>query len=90
MPRYTTPPAKDENGGYTDWIFPRRGNVYKLACCDCGLVHDLEFAVVNAEDIGGGRIRIWKARGKNLQVAFRAKRNERSTAQMRRHKNQKG
>ncbi len=28
-----------------EWVFPiRRG--YKLCCCDCGLVHDMDFRVV--------------------------------------------
>jgi hypothetical protein len=49
-----------------EWVQPvRRG--YKLACCDCGLVHTLDFRVY------AGR------------VQFRAYRNERSTALMRRH-----
>lgn len=54
--------------GWTDWISPRPG--YKLACCDCGLVHDMEFRV---DDLG--------------RVNFRARRNNRSTGQMRRHAN---
>lgn len=28
--------------GWTDWIFPRRGG-YRMMCCDCGLVHELQF-----------------------------------------------
>jgi len=57
--RYTRP-----NDG--EWVQPvRRG--YKLACCDCGLVHTLDF-------------RVHKGR-----VQFRAWRNNRSTALMRRH-----
>ena len=36
---YTAP-----KGGWTEWIQPiRRG--YKLACCDCGLVHNVDFRV---------------------------------------------
>lgn len=32
--------------GFTEWIQPiERG--YKFACCDCGLVHDLNFQVVD-------------------------------------------
>lgn len=53
--------------GWSDWIHPLPG--YKMACCDCGLVHNLEFDI---NDLG--------------QVIFRASRNVRSTAQMRRHR----
>ena len=29
-----------------EWVFPvHRG--YRLACCDCGSVHDIDFRVVN-------------------------------------------
>ena len=55
-----------------EWIQPiPRG--YKLACCDCGLVHTMDFRVVK-----------W-AKGKRTKVQFRVFRNARSTAMMRRH-----
>lgn len=33
--------------GWTDWIKPHIGHnpPYRIACCDCGLVHELEFAM---------------------------------------------
>ena len=31
------------NDGWTPWIIPLPG--YKIACCDCGLVHRFEFRV---------------------------------------------
>jgi hypothetical protein len=48
-----------------EWVQPKRRG-YKLGCCDCGLVHTLDFRV------HAGR------------PQFRASRNERSTALMRR------
>ncbi|MBK5202124.1 MAG: hypothetical protein JJE45_00180 [Prolixibacteraceae bacterium] len=42
---------------------------YKMACCDCGLVHDIDFKVEGN--------RAW----------LRVRRNNRSTAMVRRHKN---
>lgn len=51
--------------GWSDWIHLLPG--YKMACCDCSLVHNLEFRI---DAIG--------------QINFRAQRNVRSTAQMRR------
>lgn len=52
-----------------EWQTPIRKG-YKLACCDCCLVHTLDFRLVK--------------RGKIYKIEFRAFRNERSTALMRR------
>lgn len=48
-----------------EWVQPVR-NGYRMACCDCGLVHDVDFRV------------------KNGRVQLRARRNNRSTAAIRR------
>ena len=62
MMKYTKPEAGE-------WINPvKRG--YKLACCDCGLVHRLDFEHVK---FGRGR-----------KIIFRAFRDERATAAVRR------
>ena len=52
-----------------EWVQPRRRG-YKLACCDCGLVHTLNFRLIR-----------W---GRGHKVQFQAFRNNRSTAAMRR------
>lgn len=31
------------------WITPRMSG-YKLECCDCGLIHSVDFAVIDSED----------------------------------------
>ena len=59
--------------GWTDWIKPEQPKprgVYKLACCDCGLVHDVQFRVDRDGD--------------EHVVVMRLRRNNRSTAAMRR------
>jgi hypothetical protein len=66
MTKFTQEYAVDN--GWSDWIYPVMKG-YKMACCDCGLVHDLEFRIVE--------------NGK--RVEFRARRNNRSTGQIRRH-----
>lgn len=72
--------------GWCEDQFPiMRG--YKMACCDCGLVHDMEFDVFeikkfNKDESFQGRIR----KGKKWRVIIRAKRNNRSTGAMRRKK----
>lgn len=57
--------------GWSDWIRPLPG--YRMACCDCGLVHDLELRV---DDAGNPN--------------FRARRNTRSTGQLRRQMVRRG
>lgn len=54
-----------------EWVRPVKKG-YKMACCDCGLVHVLEFAHI---PYGRGR-----------KIIFRAWRDERATAAKRRNK----
>lgn len=42
MPTFRQEVAEDD--GWSRWIFPHPER-YKLACCDCGLVHDMQFRV---------------------------------------------
>lgn len=51
-----------------EWVKPARKG-YKMACCDCGLVHLLDFTIVGK---------------KRKLILFRAFRDERATAAMRR------
>ena len=39
MPKFRLEIEGDD--GWSDWIHPLGG--YRFACCDCGLVHNLEF-----------------------------------------------
>jgi len=69
--------------GFTRWIKPvMRG--YLMACCDCGLVHELEFVALEAgpEDRYGRWVGRKLARGK-WRVAFRARRAEGHTRRQR-------
>ena len=69
---------KLNDAGWTEWFSPKHGhgeNNYKLACCDCGLVHDLQFRIKMANVDG---------RLKN-SVFMRARRNNRATGQKRRN-----
>lgn len=59
----------EKNGDWTEWIRPKRKG-YKMACCDCGLVHNLDFRV--------------RKEWRGLVVEFRASRNSRATGQIRR------
>jgi len=66
-----------ENGdGWSDWIMPNQP-IYKMMCCDCGLVHNIEFDIMFDE------------MNKKDRPIFRVQRNNRSTSQARRHKKNK-
>lgn len=58
---------------------------YKLACCDCGLVHDTEFYVVYiTKRLPGGDMEMKALHSSNYRVVFKVRRNARSTAALRR------
>lgn len=57
------------------WIKPRRKG-YQMACCDCGLVHELQFKLIK------------HGKDKKSYIFMRAFRNEMATGQIR-HKMQK-
>jgi len=44
MSRYKTHEAGEN--GYTEWVTPVEVG-YKMSCCDCGLVHSLDFRVTD-------------------------------------------
>lgn len=86
MPRVEKMFEKHENGGWTDWLHPvkRRGVIpYILVCCDCGLAHSMEFAIVDKDGERVDHMEFEKQTGMTLN--FRAKRNNLSTAHNRRH-----
>ncbi len=74
----------EKETGWSDDQFPiMRG--YKMACCDCGLVHDMEFDVFEIKkNIKDGSFSGKVRKGKKWRVIIRARRNNRSTGQMRR------
>lgn len=88
MPRLKK--EKEVGEGWSRWIPPTMTK-YRLGCCDCGLVHDMEFAVVKvtARKPDGTWLH-GEPLGDEYHVLFRARRNNRSTAGTRRcrHNNQ--
>lgn len=30
-------------GGWSEWVYPKPAKNYLMKCCDCGLVHELQF-----------------------------------------------
>jgi hypothetical protein len=68
MAKYIKEKAQDD--GWSRWIYPIMEG-YKMCCCDCGLVHVLEFRI-DSED--------------PKRIEFRCRRDNRATGQVRRHK----
>jgi hypothetical protein len=84
MPKFKQIAANDD--GWSEYQFPLKTG-YKMACCDCGLVHDAEFEIFKVlKTHPDGSFEIEKLTDKSLKVGFRMKRNNRSSAQIRRHK----
>jgi hypothetical protein len=61
---------------YGEWTRPRMTD-FREQCCDCGLIHRLDFRVV---DVRNGVT----ARQRGLRVEFRTRRDDRATAAVRR------
>ena len=78
--------TKVEESGWTDWISPVMRE-YRVGCCDCGLVHDIDFQVVRVlkRQPDGTKI-VEVVESEDYEVNFRARRNNRSTGQKRRHR----
>jgi hypothetical protein len=71
---------------YGEWIRPRLRN-FREQCCDCGLIHRLDFRVVDARAAArGGRGRITRSsrRSPVAYIEFRTRRDDRATAAARR------
>lgn len=83
--------TQNEETGWSDWLKPVMKG-YKMACCDCGLVHEMDFSVVKQKEIvkkykdGNHSYAYEEIENPKYQVSFRAKRSSRATAQHRRFK----
>jgi hypothetical protein len=69
--------------GWCNWQMPEMKR-YRMGCCDCGLVHDFEFKVIKTKDHKNGNFEQLEECGSEFRVIMKAKRNNRSTAQVRR------
>jgi hypothetical protein len=61
---------------YGEWTRPRMQN-FREQCCDCGLIHRLDFRIVDErKGVRAGR--------RGLRIEFRTRRDDRATAAARR------
>lgn len=76
--------VQETETGWSDWILPTPRRSYKMACCDCGLVHDMEFDAVEVSRKRGGWTTVLAVLDPSRNwLRFRARRNDRLTAQLR-------
>ena len=64
----------EQADGWSKWTYPAR-KMYRMQCCDCGLVHDIIFKVVSENNRRG----VWwdaKDAPKKYRVALKARRNK--------------
>lgn len=59
--------------GWTRWVFPE-ANGYLFQCCDCGLVHEMKFAVAFEGKRSGGSFDYKLITDKNFRALFKARR----------------
>lgn len=84
--RYKT--AVEGPNGWSDWIHPTpRG--YLMACCDCGLVHEVQFRVISMARATKTTVQLDFERGGRHGVVFRAKRRNGLTADLRKRERKK-
>lgn len=70
--------------GWTKWQYPLM-KTYRMACCDCGLVHSVQFGVIQQTTVetkkAGFRYRVIES--PEMRVRMRAKRNNKQTRLLR-------
>lgn len=74
----------EQEDGWSRWVPPKMP-LYRMACCDCSLVHDMTFKVVRVTATHpDGTWSFEEVSDPSLRVLFKARRNNRSTSAMRR------
>lgn len=66
-----------DEDGWCEWIHPLPG--YLMQCCDCGLVHDMQFAIVPPSD-GCGYADLNEGESIYGVIVFRARRHDEGRA----------
>jgi hypothetical protein len=71
--------------GYGEWTRPRMRD-FREQCCDCGLIHRLDFRIVDAKgrSLPSSRTKGRSRPSSRLHVEFRTRRDDRATAAARR------
>ena len=81
--RYPTQVAGED--GWSPWIQPVM-NGYRICCCDCGLVHAMQFKCTRVDEEKNGEWTDYEELPEDrYRVEFRVALAPRSTGQIRRH-----
>jgi len=76
-----------KNGIWTDWINPRM-NGYHMECCDCGLVHTINFRAFKIEKLHkNGKKEVLILPKNKYAIEFKLFRNNKLTKQERKKRN---
>lgn len=84
--------TKEGENGWSEWFMPfgAKGKPYKFSCCDCGLVHALEFQIWEVRPIRSKGAGWWKGIKRlslrKHRIRMRARREVRATAAVRRER----
>lgn len=70
---------------WTGWIAPNMAS-YKMACCDCGLVHEIEFRAARVMSRKRDVFELEALPRAKFKVVMRVRRDNRATGQLRRHR----
>jgi hypothetical protein len=68
-----------------DYEYPTMKGRYKTACCDCGLVHYMQFEIVRVTDETAPYENDEIITDPQLRVRLKTSRNNRASGQIRRH-----
>jgi hypothetical protein len=63
----------EDAGDWSDWVDPKQDE-YLIACCDCGLVHEMQFRVAKFESDTSNECEVIE--DNNIHAQFRAKRRD--------------
>jgi hypothetical protein len=63
-------PVSVGDDGWSEWIHPLPG--YLMQCCDCGLVHEIEFEIVPRD---AGNAKLNPGERDDAVIIFRARRH---------------
>ncbi len=59
--------------GWSEWQHPKMKD-YKVKCCDCGLVHEMEFKVVKVVERKRWGWKVLESAGQDYEVEMRVRR----------------
>lgn len=77
---------------HNEWVYPTMKK-YHFSCCDCGLVHEMDFEVIVVAPTGRKSRRgidliyVAPLKNKDIIVRLRARRDERDTNKRRKERN---